>query len=317
MRLCRGKILARSQDGGPSALAALRLFKWRIGLTYSLTLMEDLLELSYPWATGLAINGVLEGDLYAAAPLILAWTLRSSIGLARRMYDTRLYTEVYNHIVEMTVLRQRRAGVPPTRVAARSAMSREFVMFFEKDVAVLVTTLVGIFGSLAMLLWYDYIIGAIMALLFIPVVIVNNFYVRASYRLNRELNNQLEEEVKAIDSADPALVRSHFSAVRAWRIRLSDAEAVNWGVIEVLSIMLLVGVLARVTYLDDISAGEIFAMIVYVWQFMENLDNVPELLQQLARLQDIRRRIEAGASVEAIGEEIEKAGEEDAETGRM
>ena len=124
------------------------LYQWRIALTYSLTLIEDLLELSYPWATGIAINGVLDGHMESAAPLIVAWASRSTIGLLRRMYDTRLYTQVYNHIVEMTILRQRRAGVPSSRVAARSAMSREFVTFFEKDVATLVTTMVGIFGSL-------------------------------------------------------------------------------------------------------------------------------------------------------------------------
>ena len=295
----------------------MRPFQWRIALTYTLTLVEDLLELSYPWATGVAINGVLEGHMEHAAPLIVAWTLRSTIGLIRRMYDTRLYTEVYNNIVEMTILRQRRAGVPATRVAARSAMSREFVTFFEKDVATLVTTLVGILGSLGMLLWYDVYIGAMMACLFVPVIFVNNTYVRKSYALNRELNNQLEEEVKAIDTADQQVVRAHFTAVRNWRVKLSDAEAVNWSIIEVLSILLLVGVLVRITYMDEISAGEIFAMIVYVWQFMENLDNVPELLQQLARLQDIRKRIEAGASVEAIGAEIEKSGEEGAEATRM
>ncbi len=309
--------MARKSADGPSALEALRLYQWRIALTYTLTLVEDLLELSYPWATGIAINGVLDGHMEYAAPLIVAWAARSTIGLIRRMYDTRLYTKVYNHIVEMTILRQRRAGVPASRVAARSAMSREFVTFFEKDVATLVTTCVGIFGSLGMLLWYDLVIGGMMACLFLPVVIVNNSYVRKSFAYNRELNNQLEEEVKAIDSADPQVVRAHFTAVRNWRVRLSDAEAVNWSIIEVLSIALLVGVLVRITYLEEISAGEIFAMIVYVWQFMENLDNVPELLQQLARLHDIRKRIEAGASVESIGAEIEKSGEEGEEASRM
>jgi ABC-type multidrug transport system fused ATPase/permease subunit len=302
---------------GPSALEALRLYQWRIALTYKLTLIEDLLELSYPWATGIAINGVLEGHMEQTAPLIIAWTARSTIGLIRRMYDTRLYTEIYNRIVEQTIMRQRRAGIPATRVAARSAMSREFVTFFEKDVATLVTTMVGIFGSLGMLLWYDLIIGAMMAGLFLPVVIVNNSYVRKSYAFNRELNNQLEEEVNAIDSADQKQVKDHFNAVRSWRVKLSDAEAFNWSIIEVLSILLMVGVLVRITYMDEISAGEIFAMIVYVWQFMENLDNVPELLQQLARLHDIRKRIEAGASVESIGAEIEKADDEGEEASRM
>lgn len=300
-----------------SALDAIRPFRWRIGLTYALTFVEDLLELSYPWATGLAINGLLEQDYTLALPIILAWALRSAIGLFRQMYDTRVYTRVYNTIVEDTILRQRRAGFSSTQVAARSAMSRDFVTFFEKDVPTLVTALIGIFGSVAILFWYDLVIGAVTASLFIPVYVVNRIYVRVTLRLNEGLNNQLEQEVQAIDKAEPGPVRQHFEQVRCWRVRLSDAEAYNWTIIEVLSIVVFVIVLARAIHVPETDTGDIFAILVYVWRFMENLDHVPQLVQQLTRLQDIRKRIEAGASVEDVGEEIEKSTEQAAEATRM
>ena len=117
--------------------------------------------------------------------------------------------------------------------------------------------------------------------------------------------------------ADRAEVGAHFKGVRSWRVRLSDAEAYNWGSIEILSILLFVVILVRATYRLDLGAGEIFAMIVYVWQFMENLDHVPTLLQQLTRLQDIKKRIEAGASVEDIGAVVEEGEQEEAEAARM
>ncbi len=46
---------------------------------------------------------------------------------------------------------------------------------------------------------------------------------------------------------------------------------------------------------------------------MENIDHVPQIVQQLVRLQDIRKRIEAGASIEDISVEIEKEHEEASE----
>jgi ABC-type multidrug transport system fused ATPase/permease subunit len=307
----------RPKSNGISALDAIRPFRWKIGLTYVLTLIEDLLELSYPWATGIAINGLIEHDYRLALPIVAAWSARSAIGLFRQMYDTRVYTRVYNTIVEDTILRQRRAGVRATNVAARSAMSRDFVTFFEKDVPVVVAAIIGIFGSVLILFWYDLIIGAVTASLFLPVLIVNRIYVRVTLRLNEGLNTQLEQEVQAIDKAEPEPIRHHFEEVRCWRIRLSDAEAYNWTFIEVLSIFVFVAVLVRATYLPDTDTGDIFAILVYVWRFMENLDHVPQIVQQLTRLHDIRKRIEAGASVEDIGEEIEKTAEETAETGRM
>ncbi len=287
-----------------SALDAIRPFRWRIGLTYTLTLIEDLLELSYPWATGLAINGLLAQDYRMIAPVMIAWVLHTAIGCCRQMYDTRLYTTVYNTIVTDTVLRQRQAGIEPTKVAARSAMSREFVTFFEKDMPVVINTVIGIVGSAAILFWYDLVIGAIATLLLVPVAIINRRYMRRSLALNVGLNNQLEHEVKVVEAAQEPEVIDHFTKIRSWRVKLSDADAINWTIIEVLSMLVFLLVLLRVTYLTGIEVGTIFAIFVYVWRLMEKLDLMPQIVQQLMRLKDIRRRIEAGASIEAIGQEI-------------
>jgi hypothetical protein len=307
----------RPRVNSVSALDALRPFRWRISLTYGLTFIEDLLELSYPWATGVAIDGLLDQNFMMAAPIIVAWILRSAIGCFRQMYDTRLYTDVYNTIVTETIMRQRGAGILATSVAARSAMSRDFVTFFEKEVPVVVTSVIGILGSVIILFYYDLVIGAVTATLFLPVILLNRGYMRRSRSYNEGLNNQLEREVQIIEKVDEGAIRHHFEQVRCWRVRLSDAEAVNWTASEVMSILVFIIVLVRATYLPNTETGDIFAILVYVWRLMENLDNVPQIVQQITRLQDIGKRIEAGASIEAVGAEIEKAHEEDAEATRM
>lgn len=307
--------MARRKPRSLSALEAVRPFRGRIALTYALTFCEDLLELSYPWATGLAIDGLLAHDYRMAAPIIVAWVLRSAIGCFRKMYDTRLYTAIYNDIVVDTIQRQRAAHTRTSEVAARSAMSRDFVTFFERDVPVILTAIVGVFGSAAILFYYDLVIGAVTAALFLPVVLVNRVYSRRSLQLNEGLNTQLEQEVQIIEAAEPDAVRGHFDRLRRYRVGLSDAEAFNWTTIEVLSILVFVLVLVRATYLPSTETGDIFAILVYVWRLMENLDHVPEIVQQITRLIDIRRRIEAGESVESLGAEMERAHEEVAEAG--
>ena len=288
-----------------SVTETIRPFRWRIAFTYALTVIEDLLELSYPWATGLAINSLLAQNYRMIAPVMIAWVLHTAIGCGRQMYDTRLYTEVYNTIVIDTVLRQRQSGIEPTKVAARSAMSREFVSFFEKGIPVVLNSLVSIVGSAAILFYYDLVIGAVAALL-IPVAIINRSYMRRSLMLNEGLNNQLEQEVQAIEAAQEGAVTRHFAEVRAWRVKLSE-RAFNWTAIEGLSILGFLLVLL-VTYMPNADVGTIFAIFVYVWRLMEKLDMMPQIVQQLMRLKDIRRRIEAKASIEAIGEEIQRTG---------
>ena len=127
---------------------------------------------------------------------------------------------------------------------------------------------------------------------------------RRSLMLNEGLNNQLEHEVQVIEAAQEDAVARHFAEVRAWRVKLSDADALNWTAIEGLSILVFLLVLLRVIYMPSADVGTIFAIFVYVWRLMEKLDLMPQIVQQLMRLKDIRRRIEAGASIEAVGEQI-------------
>jgi ABC-type multidrug transport system fused ATPase/permease subunit len=296
---------------GVSALDAVAPFRLRIGFTYALNVIEDLLELSYPWATGLAIDGLIAHDMRAAIWIVLAWTARGLIGGARKMYDTRVYNDVYSAIVVETVSRQRAAGAPVSSVAARSAMAREFVMFFERDIPVLFTAVVGILGSAAMLFWYDLWIASFACALFLPVYLINRVYSARSLTLNQGLNGQLETEVGVIERAEPAEVAAHYKALRRYRVKLSDAEAFNWTSVELLSIFAFVAILWRATGLSTTETGDIYAILSYVWRLMENLDHVPQLVQQVSRLIDIRKRIEAGDTIESIGAELEKAEDED------
>jgi hypothetical protein len=153
---------------------------------------------------------------------------------------------------------------------------------------------------------YDFQIGALAALLFIPVYFVNRVYVRVTSRLNRELNDQLEKEVVYIERAERNEVRTHFTLVRQWRVKLSDASAYNWTIIEVLSIGVFIAILLRATVLPESETGDIFAILVYVWRLMEGLDHVPTIVQQLTRLRDISIRISQGATVEDVSETLEE-----------
>jgi hypothetical protein len=171
---------------------------------------------------------------------------------------------------------------------------------------VVITALIGIVGSAAILLWYDLVIGALVSLLFIPVYLVNRVYVRVTTDLNHALNNQLEKEVAFIETVNATEIRTHFSEVRKWRVKLSDAAAYNWTIIEVLSIFVFIGILMRATAMADLDTGDIFAILVYVWKLMEGLDHVPTIVQQLTRLRDISRRISEGASLEDVSATIEE-----------
>jgi hypothetical protein len=71
-----------------------------------------------------------------------------------------------------------------------------------------------------------------------------------------------------------------------WRVRLSNAEAVNYGLIKLFTIVLAATVLIRTMAIPGIQAGGIYAIVSYLWNFLTSL------VQQFTRLQDIGDRMQ-------------------------
>jgi ABC-type multidrug transport system fused ATPase/permease subunit len=266
---------------------------WRsLTLTYSLTFLENLFELLYPFAIGVAINGLLEGTTSSVLLLILTWLAHLGVGTFRHLYDTRTFTRIYSDLATSVVLGQRKQGVSDSQIVARSALSREFVTFFERDVPLVFNSVFGFFGALIMLFIYDWQISVYCLVLLIPLLVLNQIFARKSLRLNEELNNQLEREVEVLTAQNEDSVRSHYQLLGKWRIKLSNAEAGNWSVMELFVIGLALAVLFRTVSLPNIQTGDIYAIISYLWNYIGSLDNVPSLVQQLSRLRDIGKRMQ-------------------------
>ena len=269
--------------------------RWRIALTYAVTLLENLFYLLYPWTIGLAIDGLLAGKgWWSLVPLVAIWGAHIMIGAGRQVYDTWVFARLHARIATATIERQRLAGIETTEIAARSVMSRELVDFFEREVPTVMTAALGLVGGIAMLFWYDRPVGLIVTVWMAPVLVVYAIMGRRAHGLNPDLNDETEREVDLIERNRFMPLASPFRRRGRLRVRLSNAEATSWSLVELFSITAVVLVLLRMTSLPGIQAGELYAMLAYVWRVLECLDQAPTLVQRFARLLDIRRRLDVG-----------------------
>ncbi len=252
----------------------------------------------YPVATGYAIDGLLAGRPARLAPLGGLWAFHLAVGLARHLYDTRVFTAVYAELAGDMVARQRAAGVAAPQVVARVALSRELVDFFETEVPAVGRALVRFGGAGGMLFAYDAWIGVYALVTLAPAAAATRWFARRAARLNRALNDQLEREVDVVAARPAAAVARHFARLRGWRVRISNAEALTWGVVELAVIGLTVAALLRLTQggADGAraTAGTIYAVLSYVLSFYQGVIDLPAIAQNVARVRDIGARV-AGA----------------------
>ena len=266
-------------------------YRGRITVTYIVTLAENMFELSYPSLTGLAVNGLLKHDFTGLGLLLGVWLAHTATGVFRQSYDTRVFAAIYTDLATRTVSEQETKGFSTSQIVARSSLSREFVNFFERDIPATVNSLFGLLGALVLLFFYDAWSAGFCLMLLVPLAILNRGYSKRTLTLNQRLNNQLEREVTMLTRRRPSRVLGHYRLLAKWRISLSDAEATNWGIMELFSIILSAAVIIRVASLPHIEPGTIYAMLAYLWNFLASLNHVPALVQQLSRLQDIARRM--------------------------
>ena len=263
----------------------------RIRTCYGLVVGENLLELLWPFAIGLAIDGLIDNTWAGVAVFVALSLAHTAISFLRQRYQSRTFNPLYADIVADLVAQQRAAGVDTASVSGRTEMAAEYVDFLDEDIPLAITAAFTVFGSLVMLFLYDPLVGAAAAALAAPVMVLNRRLMTRSKGFYRELNDLTEIEVDVIGRGRRAESQRHFGIVgRRW-VRLSDTEAASWGIVEVVAVALWVFTLVRVTS-GTIDVGAIIAMIAYVAFYTAGFDEVPGVLQRLTRLADIKRRLD-------------------------
>jgi ABC-type multidrug transport system, ATPase and permease components len=246
-----------------------------------------------PFFLGIAINDLIKGSYHGLVLLCLVHVTWLVIGTIRHMYDTRTYSAIYTSLVT-TFLSRRSGQCEVSKLSAHSNLAREYVDFLEYDLIFVVEAFYNLFGSLILLFFYDLSLVMICLAILVPVLYLSYRYGKKLKNLNRMKNDELEKQVAVISSGNRLLINTHFNNLRQWQIKISDKEAWNFGIMEIM-VMLVIGVslISTGTASDNsLLAGTIIGIYNYVLKFVSGLDTIPYTVQRLTSLHDITRRIE-------------------------
>lgn len=265
----------------------------RLVLTYILFSLEMLGNLLRPFFLGLAINDLIKGSyqgLILLSAIHLGWLL---IGTIRHRLDTRTYSAIYTSLVTKFLARRYNKS-DVSKLSAHSNLAREFVDFLEFDLVYIIEALYSIFGSLILLFFYDTSVVLVCLSILLPVVAISYLYGKRMKMLNKQKNDELEKQVDVISTGNTHLIKQHYDNLRIWQIRISDQEAWNFGLMEIL-VMVVIGVSLLITNKtagSGIEAGSLVGIYSYIQRFVSGLDTIPYTVQRLSSLNDITRRIE-------------------------
>lgn len=275
---------------GRLSLGALARGFWRqVSVTLGLTILETALLAALPLLIGRSIDGLLGGDPTSFQWLLGAMGLLLVVATGRRIYDTRAYGRMRVEFGDALV--QRAKGEPTTAVNARLDMGRELVDFLEEEAPVVLTAVIHLIVSLAVLLSFHVNLALSAGGATLGTLMVYGLSSGRFFKLNRQLNRQVEKQVATLEGGVAGAVRIHLSALRRCEVRLSDTEALIYGLIFFLLLAMVGFNLWFAAAEIGASPGEIFSIVTYSYEFLESAVVLPAALQSLTRIAEITERI--------------------------
>lgn len=266
-------------------------YRLKVSFTLALVVIEAGLGVLYPLTIGLAIDGLIDGS-YLGIYYLIALGIASVItGSVRRLYDSRVYAAIYEEVVVEVLEAEKEKNSGISVEVARANLLTEFVDFFEDAMPEVVGAIVSLIGILLVVATLNFQVFAACVALFSLVALVYIFSARLNFRLNAGYNDELEEQVDAIKRRDSVRLKNHFRQLMSWNIKLSDLETFNYSIIWLGAIALFASTPVLLISGGVLEYGLILAIMLYVFEFIDALVELPLHIQQVIRLQEISQRL--------------------------
>ncbi|MEM1321101.1 MAG: ABC transporter six-transmembrane domain-containing protein [Bacteroidota bacterium] len=269
--------------------ALLKAHRLKFGFTLFLLLAEAGLSILFPLFIGYAIDGAIHQSYQGAFQLGLLGLAALVIGVGRRVFDSRFYAKVYQTIGTKAIkqLQDDRASLK----SARLGMIGELVEFLENALPELINNIIGLIGVVIIMATLNLYVFYGSLIVTLIIFVIYGISSQRTMSLNKASNDELEQQVDVIASNDEQKLDDHLSKMMKWNIKLSDLEAVNFSISWLVLMSFLVASIVISVSNGMVKYGVLFSLIMYVFQYMENVVNLPLFYQNWLRLREIKERL--------------------------
>ncbi len=268
----------------------LKKHQLQFSFTLLLILLEAILAILFPLFIGYAIDSAISGSHQGVIHLGLLGLAALIVGVGRRIFDSRFYAKVYQSI-GLNTISNIEGNVASTK-SARLGMVRELVEFLENSLPELISNVIGLIGVIGIIATLNVNVFYGSLLIIFIVFIIYWMTSAKTIRLNKSSNDEFEKQVDIISKNDENELSLHLKEMMKWNIKLSDLEAINFSISWLLLIVFLVASIVISVNDGIVKYGTLFSLIMYVFQYIENVVNLPLFYQNWLRLKEIKERLQ-------------------------
>jgi hypothetical protein len=223
---------------------------------------------------------------------ILVYLINVVGGTLHRLYNGGIYSRMYAEVATTMINESEEHGDPHSKMLVRAELVKEYITFFKDRLPEMFWQLSASAGAIIAMFFYDYRIAIVCVAVTIPIAYINNISRKKVVHLQRNIHDNQEELYKLIENRDTSKINQFYFNMIPPKTKIARWNAFSYSTVKILLVIIFVVVLFICVDLDNFTTGKIYSIVAYLWTFIGQTDNLPDLMESLGSIKDLDVRFE-------------------------
>lgn len=260
--------------------------------SYTLFTMQSIFMLSYPKVLGETMDHLIAKDYYYMYYLLLTFAGMMFFGYVSRIYDTRVFSKIYRRFASVETNKQYESDVDTTKINGRVNLMHNIIIFFERDMFMIMNTLYGIIVSMYFISLVDVTMVGYLVISGILTLGATYYYSPKLANITKLNNDLSEEQTEVISSRKISLVNNFLRRGQKLRIQLSNLDAKFSLWIQIIAYGTVTSLITYYVVSNNVTVGSAFSTYRYLFDFCIAIAAIPSIIESFINIKDVVKRLE-------------------------
>lgn len=266
---------------------------WKsILFSYSLFAINSILMVVYPKVLGESIDHLIAKDYSYIWYLVSTFVAIMFFGYLSKIYDTKVFSKIYRRFASIETNNQIENNVETTKINGRLTLMRYIVQFFERDMLIVLQTIIGLVGAIYFLSLVSLTIVGFLIITSVLILSATFYYSPKIAKVTSQYNDLSEDQTEVIGTRNLSAINNLLRRGQHLSLKLSgiDAKFSIW-----IQGIVYGSVTALLTYYvmyNNVSVGSVFSTYRYMFDFCNSLLGIPTIITSYINIKDVIKRLE-------------------------
>jgi ABC-type multidrug transport system fused ATPase/permease subunit len=266
---------------------------WKsIMFSYSLFVINSVLMVMYPKVLGNAIDHLIAKDYSYIWYLVSTFVAIMFFGYISKIYDTKVFSGIYRRFASIETHKQIEGDVETTKVNGRLTLMRYIVMFFERDMLVVLQTIIGLVGAIYFLSLVSWTIVGFLMITSVLILGATFYYSPKIASITSLYNDLSEEQTDVVATRKLSSINNLLRRGQHLSLKLSSVDAKFSIWIEGIVYGSVAALLTYYVMYNKVSVGSVFSTYRYMFDFCNALLGLPTIITSYINIKDVIKRLE-------------------------